>query len=362
MKRRTEHPELFPMAPQATSLVGIAKLASEAESLRHGHQVEYFTLEARSILNRCDAPRMPFRWTVNPYRGCEFACRYCYARYTHEFMEIRDNLEFERQIFVKQNVRELLRRDLRKVKKGEGIAIGTATDPYQPAERRYEATRAILEELAQHHGLDISFVTKSDLILRDIDLLERITANNSVFVNVTITTLDTQLARILEPRAPRPDLRMHAVEELNRAGIDAGVIVAPVLPAITDQPESLDAIVAACKKARGKYIFANALFLKPCSASVFLPFVEKEFPHLLQQYKNRFARTSFTSSEYRKRLSELMRQLRSKYGIYYRERPAPPEFEPSLFDPAPQQLGLFNEVHGVRERASVPMPPGADCS
>ena len=359
MKPHVDYPELFPIAPPATPLVGIAKLASEAESLRQGHQVEYFTLEARSILNRCDAPRMPFRWTINPYRGCEFACRYCYARYTHEFMEIRDNVEFERQIFVKQNVRELLRRDLRKVKKGEGIAIGSATDPYQPAERRYEATRAILEEFAQHRGLDISFVTKSDMIVRDLDLLQQIAANNSVFVNITITTLDTQLARILEPRAPRPDLRLHALEELRRAEIEAGVIVAPVMPAITDQPESLEALVAACKKARGRYIFANALFLRKCSASVFLPFVESEFPHLLEQYKKRFARSSFTSSEYRKRLSELMKKLRSKYGIYYRERNAPPEFEPSLFDPAPLQLGLFNgEVSGVRERATVPKPPG----
>ena len=359
MKQRQSHPELFPVDPQTAPLVGIAKLASEAESLRQGHEVEYFTLGAHSILNRCDAPRMPFRWTINPYRGCEFACRYCYARYTHEFMEIRDNMEFERQIFVKQNVRQLLRRDLRKVKKGESIAIGTATDPYQPAERRYEATRAILEEFAEHRGLDISIVSKSDMILRDVDLLQRITRNNSLYVNVTITTLDTQLARILEPRAPRPDLRLHALQELNAVGVEAGVIVAPVLPAITDQPESLEAIVAACKKARGRYIFANALFLKKCSASVFLPFVEREFPHLLDQYKTRFARSSFTSSEYRKRLRELMSKLRSKYGIYYRERTAPPEFEPSLFDPAAQQLGLFNdEVSGTREPASAPRPPG----
>jgi DNA repair photolyase len=359
VKQRPPHPELFSVAPQTAPLVGIAKLAFEAESLRQGHEVEYFTLEARSILNRCDTPRMPFRWTVNPYRGCEFACRYCYARYTHEFMEIRDNLEFERQIFVKQDVRRLLRRDLRKVKKGEGIAIGSATDPYQPAERRYEATRAILEELAEHRGLDINMISKSDMILRDLDLLERIMANNSLYVNVTITTLDTQLARILEPRAPRPDLRVHALEELRHAGIEAGVIVAPVMPAITDQPESLEAIVAACKKARGRYIFANALFLRKCSASVFLPFVEREFPHLLEQYKKRFARSSFTSPEYRKKLRDLMSKLRSKFGIYYRERTAPPEFEPSLFDPAPQQLGLFNrEVSGMREAASPPRAPG----
>ena len=128
-----------------TPLVGIAKLAADAETVRLGHNVEYFTLQARSILNRCTAPRMPFTWTINPYRGCEFACKYCYARYTHEFMEIRDSVEFERQIYIKQatpqaaksigevkpgsNIRELLRRDLKKVKPGQEIAIGTATDP-----------------------------------------------------------------------------------------------------------------------------------------------------------------------------------------------------------------------------------------
>src|SRR5256885_13245439 len=119
-------------------LVGIARLASEGESLREGHNVEYFTLPARSLLNRCTSARMPFTWTVNPYRGCEFACKYCYARYTHEFMEMRDGVDFERKIYVKQHAADLLRQELRQVKMGESIAMGTATDPYQPSERRYE--------------------------------------------------------------------------------------------------------------------------------------------------------------------------------------------------------------------------------
>src|SRR6266702_3426571 len=226
----------------SSKLVGIAKLASEGESVRVGHDVEYFTLEAKSILNRCTAARMPFTWTINPYRGCEFACKYCYARYTHEFMEMRDNIEFERKIYIKQNVGWLLRHDLKKVKPNEEIAIGTATDPYQPAEKRYEMTRSILEEFAQHRGLNISFVTESDLILRDIDILQKIAEHNTVFVNITITTMNVQLARILEPRAPRPDLRMKAVRELNEAGIHAGVICAPVLPGITDTAQSLELV------------------------------------------------------------------------------------------------------------------------
>ena len=128
--------------PAPSGLVGIARLAALGESLSEGHLVEYFTLPTRSLLNRCTSRRMPFTWTINPYRGCEFACKYCYARYTHEFMELRDGVDFERKIYVKQQAADLLRRDLKKVKPGEDIAIGTATDPYQPAERRFEIMRS----------------------------------------------------------------------------------------------------------------------------------------------------------------------------------------------------------------------------
>ena len=179
------------------------------------------------------------------------------------------------------------------MKRGEQIAIGTATDPYQPAEKRFEVTRGILEELTLHHGLEIGIVTKSNLILRDVDLLRQVGEHNSLFVNVTITTLNAKLARILEPRAPRPDLRLEAVRELNAAGVNAGVICAPVLPGITDSPSALDALVRATKEAGGKYIYANPLFLKPCSASVFLPFLEQEFPQLVEDYRKRFRRARF---------------------------------------------------------------------
>jgi DNA repair photolyase len=300
---------------QPPPLVGIAKLASQGASLREGHLVEYFTLPARSLLSRCTSPRVPFDWTINPYRGCEFACKYCYARYTHEFMEMRDGVDFERKIYVKQQAAWLLRHDLRKVKCGEEIAIGTATDPYQPAEKRYEVTRGILEELALHQGLDIGIVTKSNLIVRDAKLLRQIAEHNSLFVNLTVTTLSTKLARILEPRAPRPDLRLEAVRELVAAGINAGVICAPVLPGITDSPSALDALVRATKSVGGKYIYANPLFLKPCSANVFLPFLEKEFPHLVEEYRKRYAGRAFVSKAYSKRISELIAGLRKKHGI-----------------------------------------------
>jgi DNA repair photolyase len=306
----------LPLLPLSQpQLVGIARLASQGEPLRQGHQVEYFTLPARSILNRCTSARMPFTWTINPYRGCEFACKYCYARYTHEFMEMRDGLEFEQKIFVKQHAAALLRQELRHVKRGEEIAIGTATDPYQPAERGFQVTRGILEELARHQGLEIGLVTKSDLIVRDAVPLAEIARHNQLFVNITVTTLNADLARILEPRAARPDLRLQALRDLIGAGVHAGVICAPVLPDITDAPRDLETLVCATAAAGGKYIFANALFLKPCSAAMFLPFLEANFPRLVEGYRKRYASRAFLSTAYRKRLSQLMAHLRQKYGI-----------------------------------------------
>jgi DNA repair photolyase len=297
-------------------LIGIAKLASEAEHVDSGHQVEFFSLPVRSILNRCDPKRkLPFVWTINPYRGCEFACKYCYARYTHEFMELRDANEFEHKIFVKEEAAWLLRRDLKKVRPGEEIAIGTATDPYQPAERRHLVTRSILEELSRHAGLEIGIVTKSNLVMRDLDVLKRIAEQNTIGVHVTVTTLNADLARILEPRAPRPDLRLEAVRKLNDAGIAAGVNCAPVLPGITDSPKELAALVKAASEAHATSIFANPLFLKPCSRSVFLPFIKEKFPNLVQRYEQLYGERDFGSQIYRKHLGALMAKFKKKYGI-----------------------------------------------
>jgi DNA repair photolyase len=306
---------LFPL-PQKSSLVGIARLASEGESLRDGHDVEYFTLPSKSLLNRCVSRRkMPFTWTINPYRGCEFACKYCYARYTHEFMEMRNGLEFEQKIYVKQHAADLLRSELRRVKPGESIALGTATDPYQPAERRYEVTCGILEEFARHRGFELGIVTKSNLIVRDLDLLREVSRNNALSVHMTVTTLKVELARILEPRAPRPDLRLDAVRQLSAAGINVGVSCSPVLPGITDSPADLEALVSAAAAAGVRHIFSNPLFLKPCSAAVFLPFIEQQFPELVESYRQRYQDRSFLSPSYGKRIAQLVARLREKYGI-----------------------------------------------
>ncbi len=307
---------LFPL-PESPALIGIAKLAAEGESLREGHNVEYFTLPTRSLLNRCVSNRrLPFTWTINPYRGCEFACKYCYARYTHEFMEMRDGLEFEQKIYVKQQAAELLRHDLRKVKKGESIALGTATDPYQPAERRYEVTRGILEEFARHRGFELGIVTKSNLIVRDLDLLRDVARNNVLSIHITVTTLNVDLARILEPRAPRPDLRIEAVHTLAHAGFDVGVSCCPVLPGITDAPADLETVVKAAAEAGARHIFANPLFLKPSSAVIFLPFLEQNFPHLVENYRQRYQDRAFLPPSYGKRISQLMSHLRQKYAIH----------------------------------------------
>jgi DNA repair photolyase len=330
----------LPLLPESRPrLVGIARLAANGEFLREGHKVEYFTLPVRSLLNRCTVARMPFAWTINPYRGCEFACKYCYARYTHEFMEMRDGLDFEQKIYVKQHAADLLRQELRQVKHGEEIAIGTATDPYQPAERRFEVTRAIIQEISRHEGLELGIVTKSNLILRDLDLLRAIAEKNTLFVSVTITTLNVELARLLEPRAPRPDLRLDAVRELNHAGVPAGVNCAPVLPGITDSPADLESLVRATAKAGGKHIFANPLFLKPCSAAVFLPFLEKEFPELVKTYRERYKDRAFLPKTYHHRISQLIARLRQKYGIHKAETRGDRKREPAFKTDA--QMKLF---------------------
>ena len=340
MPRLAASPKLFCEAtPPPTNLVGIAALAAQGEHLSDGHHVEYFTLPVRSLLNRCNVPRMPFSWTINPYRGCEFACKYCYARYTHEFMELRDPLDFERKIYAKQDASGLLRRDLRKVKPGEEIAIGTATDPYQPAERRYRITRSVMEELAQHSGLSLGVVTKSTLVLRDLELLRAVSARNHIFINLTVTTTDTDLARILEPRAPRPDLRLETVARLNEAGVPAGVICAPVVPGITDSVAQLDSLVAAAARAGARYIYANPLFLKPCSAAVFLPFLEQNFPQLVENYRQRYAGRAFLDRAYRQRISQLMNKLRRKHGIA-REVEQRADIHATLSRP-PAQMALF---------------------
>ena len=324
---------LFPGSP-GSQLVGIARLASESELLEAKVQVQYFEIPARSILNRTK-PNMPFAWTINPYRGCEFGCKYCYARYTHEFMEM-EAAEFEEKIYAKAAAPEILRRELRRIPKREAIAIGTATDPYQPAERRFGRTRAILEVFAAERGRRMSITTKSDLVTRDLDLHREIARANILDINVTITTLDTELARMLEPRAPRPDLRLAAVEKLAEAGIAVGVFPNPVMPLITDSEEGLDALASAARRAGAQYFGGGPLFLMPSAQKIFFPFLEQRFPELARRYREQYERSPYLSGDYKERLRARIGRIREKYDL----ASAPVEYRPELWEDD-KQLTLF---------------------
>ena len=304
-------------------LVGIARMAAQSPKARERASVEYFALESRSALNRESSGRMPFDWTLNPYRGCEFGCKYCYARYTHEFMELRDGADFERKIFAKVNAPELLRAELARARdRGQSIALGTATDPYQPAEKQFEITRRMLEVFAGFEGLAFSITTKSVLILRDLDLLKTIAARHRFGVHLTVTTTNRRLARLLEPKAPPPVKRLEAVARLAEAGIFVAVNAMPILPGITDSPPALEELVRQAAAAGASAIHGNVLFLMPSAMNFFMPFLEAEFPDLAGRYRRLYARSAYLTGEYKERIGELMAGLRQKYGLADRgERP-----------------------------------------
>lgn len=326
-------------------LVGIARLAASSPQADRKRGTEYFLLPARSILNRCTSPRVPFEWTVNPYRGCEFGCRYCYARYTHEFMELDAN-DFERKIYVKQDAAALLGRDLSEhfqpptsnLEPPEHIAIGTATDPYQPAERDFRVTRAILERLAEREGLSLSITTKSNRVTRDLDVLQRIAARSDLSIHITVTTLKPRLARLLEPRAPHPELRLAAVRELREAGLRAGVFAMPVLPWLTDSEADLDALARAARDAGAEWLGGRVLFLMPAAQKAFFPFLEEKFPKLAQRYRRAYERNPYGPAEYQKHIQALLVRLRAKYGLA--SRPYAPEAVAQALAAPPAQLSL----------------------
>ena len=306
----------------AAELVGIARLAASSPCADAKRGTEYFILPVRSIINRCDSPRVPFNYTVNPYRGCEFGCHYCYARYTHEFMEL-DGADFEKKIYAKRDAAVLVARDLENPRlDGEHIAIGAATDPYQPAEREFGVTRSILERMAERSGLSVSITTKSDQVLRDLDLLKRIAEKSSISVNLSITTMRTRLARLLEPRAPRPDLRMGAVKELRAAGISAGVLAMPIVPGITDAQGDLEELVRSARDADAQWVGARVLYLMPAAQKQFLPFVQAKFPRLARQYHEWYRRNNRAPQAYTEEITRRFSELRKKYGI--NSRPAVP--------------------------------------
>lgn len=338
--------ELFPiLQPGTPALTGIAKLAAEAQAAGSGHLVRFHALPVRSALNKSVSKRnLRFARTVNPYRGCEFACRYCYARYTHEFLNFSDPAAFEREIYIKQNLAWLLEQELRGFNPAEEIAIGTATDPYQPIERQAKVTRGVLEVLARQSGLRIGLVTKSTLIERDIALLQTIAARNTLTLHITITTTDAKLARKLEPRAPRPDLRFATVRRLREAGLTTGVLCSPLLPGITDNGPALNLVAREAAAAGASFFAAEALFLKPCSRDTFFRFVAEEFPRLTPSYAERYRNEAFVGPAYRARIEAMVETVTRRHGLRHRSTDAiltrepgsrvPPEAPPARKQPA----------------------------
>ena len=338
---------LFPILdphPTRPSLSGIARLAAEASHADDGHLITFRALKTRSILNKSISKRqLSLAWSINPYRGCEFACRYCYARYTHEFLQPAPietppigthdipqqpwALAFEREIYLKENAAWLLEQELRKssqrlAENQEEIAIGTATDPYQPIERRTQITRSLLEVFARHRGLRLGIITKSNLITRDIDLLQQIAAHNTLVIHITITTTDAALARKLEPRAPRPDLRFAAIRDLRSAGLTAGVLCSPLLPGINDTLQQLDAVSSHAAAAGASFLGAHPLFLKSCSRPTWLSFVREHFPILTTDYERMYASADFAGTAYRARMAGTLRQLSRKHNLAQRSSDA----------------------------------------
>ncbi len=303
--------------PSPPRLTGIARLAANAALMDARSDIEYRDLPCRTLVTRCDSPRVPFEFQINPYRGCLLGCAYCYARYTHEFMELDEWMDFERKIFVKQGAREALLRDLRRLDlRGKQIAIGTATDPYQPAERTFRLTRSLLEVFATRHDLSLSITTKSDLVTRDLDLLARINERNDLCVNLTITSPHHTLSRRIEPRAPRPDKRLAAVRVLSDAGVRTGIFLMPVMPRINDAPEDLELLARLAQEAGAGHLISQVLFLRQSAKNRFFPFLAEEFPELLPAYRRLYAgpRTEALAAYTHAKMAEIAR-LKQRYGL-----------------------------------------------
>ena len=304
----------------------------------------FVTLEPKSVLNSPEQTGMDF-WSLNPYVGCEFGCTYCYARYTHRYVVERAHdagklsdgdfsdyrgahgwEAFEQRIFVKQQIQDALEIDLRRYFRhseatgaSDAIVIGTATDPYQPGERRFKITRAVLERLARCEGLSIGLITKSPLVARDIDLFVEIQRRNDLEIHVSLMTMDVALIRCLEARSPIPAVRLRALGRLTRAGINAGLIVAPVLPGITDTWERLDALFCAARSVRARFLSASPLRLYPAIRDRFLPVLDEHFPELASRYRRAYAGRGAAPRPYAHALARRVKRLQQKYGFATRE-------------------------------------------
>jgi DNA repair photolyase len=356
---------------QHTMFVENDTARGEVPLLGEQKDIHYFGIDPRSVLNGPATTGMGF-WSINPYVGCAFGCAYCYARYAHRYRaerlsasephdaRVREELDamppwlaFERRIFVKREAGALVRRELRKPSRLQAlhkdtVVIGTATDPYQPAERRFRITRGVLEALSEQSGLSVTIITKSPLVTRDIDLLLRIKAQSHLSIHVSLITVDRELARRLEPRAPTPEARLRAITRLRAHGIEVGVNVMPVLPGITDAPDLLDALVRSIAAANASYLGACALRLQASARQRYLPFIEAEFPHLAARYRSTYARGYSVGERYKEGLRTHFSALCAQHGVvfdrYYKNEEDEAEAEDSSVPPSPggtaEQLAL----------------------
>ena len=300
-------------------------------------RVEYVETSCKSALNRVQG--MPFKWSLNPYVGCVHACVYCYARSYYAVAEHGNaGLDFQTRILVKANFPDVLRRELAQPRwTGEQVAIGTATDAYQPAEGRFRLTRRTLEALRDHWN-PLGMVTKSPLVYRDIDVLADLARVAKVRVFFTITTVDLSLWRTLEPGTANPFKRLHVMRELVQAGIPAGVLLAPILPGITDSVESIEAVAAAASDHEATFFGSSALRLKPAVREHYLDLVGETFPDLLPRYERAYSGTNAPRA-YQDKLGARVDRIRARYGFAddsMRER----QLVPRPDSAAPRQITL----------------------
>ncbi len=304
-----------------------------ATGVRVTPQVEWVEVQVKSVLNQVQG--MPFRWSINPYRGCQTACLYCYARVTHWYLDQDGVSDWSSRIFVKVNAPQVLRRELaRSAWHHEQVHIGTATDPYQPAEGAYRITRQILEALRDSRT-PAAVVTKSTMIVRDRDVLRQLAEGPGAFVFFTITTLDPALAREIEPHAPPPQRRLEAMRALVDAGIPTGVLLAPVLPGLTDDEAHLAAVVAAAKEYGASALSTNTLYLGDVTRQAFFGYLEHKRPELVPEYE-RLYRGKYAPRATQQRIEEVVAALKARAGF------AAPRRTPRPADaPKPAQLRLL---------------------
>jgi DNA repair photolyase len=339
------HEQLVDQEPQR-SLPGYRDTVVRTFDAPETLNARFHEVRTKSALNRVPAAsRVPFEWTINPYRGCLHACSFCFARPTHEFLDMNAAEDFEREIVVKVNVPEVLRAELARPSwKHQHVALGTNTDPYQWVEKRYGLMRGIWEALRDARN-PCSILTKSPLVLRDVDLLQQIAEVADVSACLSVPTLDEKAWRATEPHTPHPRARLEAVAELNRAGIPTGILIAPLMPGINDAPEQVERIVALATEAGATHIGGNTLFLRGAVRDIFFAWLRAHRPDLLERYERLYARGAYIPQGERRAIEraagapwhdrEFADRFRRRQAARELLRPPPRE------DPSPLQETLF---------------------